>query len=165
MYVRRAVGSIRSHLTEPLRIKEVADIAHMSTTSLHRHFKSATGTSPLQFQKRLRLHALMQPEGTGCRRCASRAARVTEATDIGGVEMAAQTQRAGSRSRRSTSQGSGARSAARRARSSGVNLALLGLSCLSRTVIWWCRATISTSLSRSLIGSRRSAAKALVTVR
>lgn len=32
------------------------------------------------------LHALVYPEGQGCRRCASRAARVTEATDIGGAD-------------------------------------------------------------------------------
>ncbi|WP_351231407.1 AraC family transcriptional regulator [Streptomyces sp. NPDC002133] len=55
-HVRRAAGWIRSRLTEPLRIKEIADAAHMSAASLHRHFKSATGMSPMQFQKRLRLY-------------------------------------------------------------------------------------------------------------
>ncbi|MFI0355156.1 AraC family transcriptional regulator N-terminal domain-containing protein [Actinomadura sp. 9N407] len=53
--VRRAAAWISAHYTEPLSVEAVAAAAHMSTATLHRHFKAATGMSPLRFQKHLRL--------------------------------------------------------------------------------------------------------------
>jgi AraC-like DNA-binding protein len=53
--VRRAAGWIREHFARPLRIDAIAAVAHMSPATLHRHFRSATGMSPLQYQKVLRL--------------------------------------------------------------------------------------------------------------
>ncbi|MER7790844.1 AraC family transcriptional regulator [Streptomyces sp. NPDC097640] len=53
--VRAAAAWIFSHYTEPLSIDEIAAVAHMSPATLHRHFKAATGMSPLRFQKHLRL--------------------------------------------------------------------------------------------------------------
>jgi AraC-like DNA-binding protein len=53
--VRRAARWIHQHFAEPLSIDAIAAVAHMSAATLHRHFKSATGMSPLQFQKSLRL--------------------------------------------------------------------------------------------------------------
>jgi AraC-like DNA-binding protein len=53
--VAAAVGWIRAHFTEPLRIEEVARLAHMSSSALHHHFKAVTNMSPLQYQKQLRL--------------------------------------------------------------------------------------------------------------
>lgn len=53
--VRRAVAIIRDRYDQPVRIEELADHAGMSPASLHRHFKSATAMSPLQYQKSLRL--------------------------------------------------------------------------------------------------------------
>jgi len=53
--VRRAVGWIREHYDQPLRIDALADRAGMSPAAFHRHFKAATAMSPLQYQKRLRL--------------------------------------------------------------------------------------------------------------
>ncbi|WP_442785311.1 helix-turn-helix domain-containing protein [Amycolatopsis sp. H20-H5] len=44
------------NLDVPLTMAELASGAGMSVTSLHRHFKSATGTTPLIYYKRLRLH-------------------------------------------------------------------------------------------------------------
>jgi AraC-like DNA-binding protein len=38
-----------------MRIEEMAEIANMSQSSFHHHFKEVTAMSPLQFQKRLRL--------------------------------------------------------------------------------------------------------------
>lgn len=49
--------------------------------------------------------------------------------------------------------------------SGGVNRILWPCRCRSRTVIWWRRARISTSMARSLMGSRRSLANVFVTVR
>lgn len=53
--VRRAIGWIKQHYDRPLRIEVLAEIARMSPSSLHRHFKAVTAMSPLQFQKRIRL--------------------------------------------------------------------------------------------------------------
>lgn len=52
----RAVAAwIYAHYTEPLSVAAIATVASMSTATLHRHFKAATGMSPLHFQKQLRL--------------------------------------------------------------------------------------------------------------
>jgi len=53
--VRTAARWIYSRFAEPLGIDAIAAAAHMSPASLHRHFKAATGMSPLRFQKHLRL--------------------------------------------------------------------------------------------------------------
>lgn len=53
--VHRAIGWLRAHYDETIRIDELADLAGMSRASFHRHFKAATSMSPLQFQKTLRL--------------------------------------------------------------------------------------------------------------
>lgn len=58
--VGRAVGWIRRHAHQQLRIREVAGAARMSVSSLHHHFKRITGLTPLQFQKQLRLQAARQ---------------------------------------------------------------------------------------------------------
>jgi AraC-like DNA-binding protein len=53
--IRQAIGWIRTHYDQPLRVEALAGMTGMSTASLHRHFKEATAMSPLQFQKTLRL--------------------------------------------------------------------------------------------------------------
>lgn len=53
--VRQAIDWIRSHFDEMLRVEQLAERAGMSPASFHRHFKSATAMSPLQYQKTLRL--------------------------------------------------------------------------------------------------------------
>ncbi|MFD5748506.1 AraC family transcriptional regulator N-terminal domain-containing protein [Streptomyces sp. NPDC127033] len=53
--VRRVARWICEHYTEPLSIDEIAAAAHLSPAGLHRHFKAATGMSPLKYQKHLRL--------------------------------------------------------------------------------------------------------------
>jgi AraC-like DNA-binding protein len=53
--ISRAIGWIRGNYAEPLRIETLARVAGMSPSSLHRHFKSITNMSPLQFQKQIRL--------------------------------------------------------------------------------------------------------------
>ena len=54
--ISRATRWIRSHFAETLRIEDLARIAGMSATSFHRHFRSLTMMSPLQYHKRIRLH-------------------------------------------------------------------------------------------------------------
>ena len=58
--VSRAIGWIRRHSRERLRIRDVASAARMSVSSLHHHFKRITGLTPLQFQKQLRLQEARQ---------------------------------------------------------------------------------------------------------
>ncbi|WP_059412790.1 AraC family transcriptional regulator [Cupriavidus basilensis] len=53
--ITRAVEWIKAHYEMPMRIDELARHVNMSVSSLHQHFKDATGLSPLQYQKRLRL--------------------------------------------------------------------------------------------------------------
>ena len=51
----RAISWIRSHYADNLRIDELAQIAGMSPASFHRHFRTLTAMSPLQYQKQIRL--------------------------------------------------------------------------------------------------------------
>ncbi|MBS7807318.1 AraC family transcriptional regulator [Variovorax sp. PCZ-1] len=53
--IAKAIGQLRSEYRSPLRVSELAKIAAMSDSSFHKHFKDVTGTTPLQFQKDLRL--------------------------------------------------------------------------------------------------------------
>jgi AraC-like DNA-binding protein len=53
--IRRTIAWIRAHYHEPLRVGHLAKIAHMSIASFHRHFKATTATSPIQYQKQIRL--------------------------------------------------------------------------------------------------------------
>lgn len=50
-----AIGWIKEHFTEPLQIEALAKRVNMSPSALHSHFKSVAATSPIQYQKRLRL--------------------------------------------------------------------------------------------------------------
>ncbi|MGH1349200.1 MAG: AraC family transcriptional regulator [Methyloligellaceae bacterium] len=49
------IEKIQSSFINPLSIDELAELAGMSTSSLHAHFKAVTAITPIQFQKRLRL--------------------------------------------------------------------------------------------------------------
>lgn len=53
--VARAVAVIRSDYAQPLRVEKLAEVAGMSTSTFHQHFRAVTSLSPLQFQKQLRL--------------------------------------------------------------------------------------------------------------
>ncbi|MFD0697625.1 AraC family transcriptional regulator N-terminal domain-containing protein [Paenibacillus sp. GCM10027628] len=53
--IKDVIEQIMSNYDSPLRIEELAEIANMSISSLHRHFKEITAMSPLQFQKQIRL--------------------------------------------------------------------------------------------------------------
>ncbi|MGD0547105.1 MAG: AraC family transcriptional regulator, partial [Terracidiphilus sp.] len=53
----RAVGWLKENFAKPLRVEELASVAQMGVSTLHHHFRSLTAMSPLQYQKRLRLHA------------------------------------------------------------------------------------------------------------
>lgn len=67
--IGRATRWIRENFAHPLRIAELANLVNMSPPSLHRHFRSITTVSPLQFQKHVRLHLarrrVLAAEGIG----------------------------------------------------------------------------------------------------
>ncbi|MGW6510463.1 AraC family transcriptional regulator [Streptomyces niveus] len=54
-HINRAAQWIRDNYSEPLRVEDLARLVGMSTSAFHRHFRTITATSPLQFQKRIRL--------------------------------------------------------------------------------------------------------------
>jgi AraC-like DNA-binding protein len=54
--IARAIERLRQDFDQPLRIEDLARELGMSVSGLHHHFKEVTALSPLQFQKRLRLH-------------------------------------------------------------------------------------------------------------
>lgn len=53
--VVKAIYFLRDHFARTLRVEQLAEVARMSPSSFHQHFKALTAMSPLQFQKQLRL--------------------------------------------------------------------------------------------------------------
>lgn len=53
--ISKAIGHLREHFDEPLKMEVIARDLGMSVSGFHHHFKSVTSMSPLQFQKHLRL--------------------------------------------------------------------------------------------------------------
>jgi AraC-like DNA-binding protein len=53
--VNRAISWIKRNFRAAFSVETLASEARMSASALHQYFKTVTGTSPLQFQKHLRL--------------------------------------------------------------------------------------------------------------
>ncbi len=53
--IANAIRKLKTDFHQTITVEELADIAHMSVSSFHSHFKAVTAMSPLQFQKSLRL--------------------------------------------------------------------------------------------------------------
>lgn len=54
--IAKAVEWIKEHYKEPLKIPALAEMSCMASSTFHAHFKTVTSLTPLQYQKRLRLH-------------------------------------------------------------------------------------------------------------
>lgn len=52
----QAINWLKQNITSAVQIEELAEKAHMAPSTFHRHFKEITALSPIQYQKRLRLH-------------------------------------------------------------------------------------------------------------
>jgi AraC-like DNA-binding protein len=52
----KAVAWLKANYAKPLHVEELAQLAQMGVSTFHLRFKSLTQMSPLQYQKRLRLH-------------------------------------------------------------------------------------------------------------
>lgn len=61
----RAIAWLRTNYAKPLRVEDLATLAQMGVSTFHHHFRSLTSMSPLQYQKRLRLHVARQRMLTG----------------------------------------------------------------------------------------------------
>ncbi|MBV8833402.1 MAG: AraC family transcriptional regulator [Acidobacteriaceae bacterium] len=53
----KVTAFIKANFTKTLRVEDLAQIAGMSLSTLHHHFRVLTSMSPLQYQKQLRLQA------------------------------------------------------------------------------------------------------------
>ncbi|MNI57489.1 HTH-type transcriptional activator RhaS [compost metagenome] len=53
--IARAIAWIRHHYHDTCRIEEMADVAGMSRSTFHAHFKAVTAMTPLEFRSQLRL--------------------------------------------------------------------------------------------------------------
>jgi AraC-like DNA-binding protein len=53
--IAQAIGWLKTHYAATMRVEALADLVHMSPSSLHHHFRAVTALSPLQYQKQLRL--------------------------------------------------------------------------------------------------------------
>jgi AraC-like DNA-binding protein len=53
--ISHAIKWIRAHYAKILRIEDLAQMAAMSVSSFHRHFRAVTSLSPIQYQKQIRL--------------------------------------------------------------------------------------------------------------
>lgn len=64
--ISRVIEELKVRFAEPLRVGELAENANMSESALYHTFKEVTRMSPVQYQKKLRLHEarrLMLTEG------------------------------------------------------------------------------------------------------
>jgi AraC-like DNA-binding protein len=50
-----SIRVLRNRFTEPIRVAELARVANMSPSAFHQRFKALMGTTPLQYQKQMRL--------------------------------------------------------------------------------------------------------------
>jgi AraC-like DNA-binding protein len=53
--IARVIAVLQARFRESLGVNELADIAHLSASALHFHFKAVTSFTPLQYVKQLRL--------------------------------------------------------------------------------------------------------------
>ena len=74
--ILRAVRWIKEHLEQPVTIEQLAELANMSRSSLHHHFKALTSMTPVQYQKQLRLHEARRLMLSGSHDAATAAHRV-----------------------------------------------------------------------------------------
>ena len=58
--ISKAVAWLKQNFAQPMQVDELAARVHMSPSTFRQHFRTITGTSPLQYQKQLRLQAARQ---------------------------------------------------------------------------------------------------------
>jgi len=63
--IAKSIAWLKENYAKTLRIHDLASFAGMSRSTFHHHFRALTAMSPLQYQKRLRLHEARQLMLTG----------------------------------------------------------------------------------------------------
>jgi AraC-like DNA-binding protein len=58
--ISKAVAWLKQNFAQTMQVDELAERVHMSPSTFRQHFRAITGTSPLQYQKQLRLQAARQ---------------------------------------------------------------------------------------------------------
>lgn len=58
--ISKAVRWLKQHFAQAMQVDELAASVHMSPSTFRQHFRAITGTSPLQYQKQLRLQEARQ---------------------------------------------------------------------------------------------------------
>jgi AraC-like DNA-binding protein len=58
--ISKAVAWLKQNFAQPMHMDELASRVHMSPSTFRYHFRALTGTSPLQYQKQLRLQEARQ---------------------------------------------------------------------------------------------------------
>ncbi|WP_338556884.1 AraC family transcriptional regulator [Erwinia sp. E_sp_B04_7] len=53
--IHKAINWLKQNYMQSVRVEELAEMAAMSVSAFHRHFRSVTALSPVQYQKRMRL--------------------------------------------------------------------------------------------------------------
>jgi AraC-like DNA-binding protein len=71
-HIGHAIRHLRTNAFATVQVEELAQVAAMSVSSFHRHFRTVTAMSPIQYQKRIRLQE-------------ARLMLLTNPTDIAGV--------------------------------------------------------------------------------
>lgn len=64
--IDQAIAWLRDHFAEPVSVEKLADMAGMSASAFHEHFRAVTGLSPLRYRAQIRLQEarrLMLAEG------------------------------------------------------------------------------------------------------
>lgn len=64
--IEQTIAWLRDHFAEPVSVEQLADMARMSPSAFHEHFRSVTGLSPLRYRAQIRLQEarrLMLVEG------------------------------------------------------------------------------------------------------
>jgi AraC-like DNA-binding protein len=59
-HIGRSVQWIRANMVRPMRVQDLAQRTGLSVSAFHRTFRTVTGSTPLQFQKQLRLQTARQ---------------------------------------------------------------------------------------------------------
>ncbi|HEX7801610.1 MAG TPA: AraC family transcriptional regulator [Pseudoxanthomonas sp.] len=59
-HIAKTVAWLKQNFTQTLQMDDLAARAHMSPSTFRQHFRAITGTSPLQYQKQLRLQEARQ---------------------------------------------------------------------------------------------------------
>ncbi|NJC34580.1 AraC-like DNA-binding protein [Sphingomonas jejuensis] len=88
--VANAIYYLRDHFAQSIRVEQLAEVARMSLSSFHQHFRAMTSMTPVQYQKQLRLLEAR-------RLMVADAANVSEAAYQVGYESASQFSREYSR--------------------------------------------------------------------